>query len=92
MLDNLHAYFAPFDESFKSEKNFASELSVQTDQWLERIKLMLEEQLIQQREDPSYVSFELADTYQVTSEIQKAEELVNKINVAVGYESLKAID
>jgi len=45
-----------------------------------------------QREDPSYVSFELADTYQVTSEIQKAEELVNKINVAVGYESLKAID
>jgi hypothetical protein len=31
ILDNVHAYFGPFDESFKSEKNFASELSVQTD-------------------------------------------------------------
>lgn len=46
MLDNLHSKFSPFDEGFKISKKDTHELQVETELWLNKIRSMLDQQLI----------------------------------------------
>lgn len=68
VLESLHTHYLPSEELFQEAKRQTAKVAEETDHWLLKTKVILDEYMYKQENDPQYIAFEMLET---------PEELIN---------------
>lgn len=61
-MESLHTHYLPVEERFQEAKRQTGKVGEETDHWLTKTKVILDEYMDRQENDPQYIAFEMLET------------------------------
>jgi hypothetical protein len=62
MLESLHTHYLPAEEKFEQAKRDTDKVVDETDHWMTKAKIILDEYMSKSETDTQYIAFEMLDT------------------------------